>query len=66
MQALIAFWMAKLQHNQWFMAREDEAMIKQTIRALRDLQKLRATNQVLREAEIVKTVKDLSSLPVKK
>lgn len=61
MQALIAFWKAKLEGNQWLIDRENKAMIQQTIKALQELQKLRATNQVLREAEIVKTVKDLES-----
>jgi uncharacterized protein Yka (UPF0111/DUF47 family) len=61
MQALIAFWKAKLDDNFLFMAREDKAIIKQTIVALQELKKLRATNQIQREADIVRTVKDLES-----
>ncbi len=59
MKALIAFWRAKLKQNHWLMGREDEAMVQQTIRALQDLQKLRSSRQVEREAEIVRTVKQL-------
>ena len=61
MQALIAFWRAKLEDNRWLISREDRAMIEQTIRALQELKKSRVSNQVQREADIVRTVKQLSS-----
>lgn len=60
MQALIAFWKAKLEDNFWLMGPENKAMVQQTIKALTELQKLRASNQVEREAEIVRTVTQLS------
>jgi len=66
MQALIAFWRAKLEGNRWLMSREDRAMIEQTIRALQELTKMRVSNQVQREADIVRTVKQLSSMESKK
>lgn len=65
MQALIAYWRAKLEGNPWLISREDKAMIQQTIRALQALQKLRSTTQVQREADIVRTVNQLSRLEVK-
>ena len=60
MKALIAFWKAKLEGNLWLISREDKAMIQQTIRSLRELDKIRASTRVEREAEIVSTVKQLS------
>jgi len=60
MKALIAFWKAKLEGNLWLISREDKAMIQQTIRSLRELDKIRASTRVEREAEIVRTVKQLS------
>jgi len=60
MRPLIAFWKAKLQDNKWLMGRENIEMVKQTILALKELQKLRATSKVQREADIVRTVKELS------
>lgn len=65
MQALIAYWRAKLEDNRWLMSREDKAMIQQTIRALQELQKSRSTAQVQREADIVRTVQQLTRLEVK-
>lgn len=64
MQALIAFWKAKLEWNWWLMSKEDRTMIQQTINALRELKKLLATSQVEREAEIVRTVKQLETIKV--
>lgn len=55
-----------LEDNQWLMGRENKAMVQQTINALKELQKLRSSTQVQREAEIVRTVKQLSSLESKK
>jgi hypothetical protein len=43
MKALIAYWKAKLEGNRWLMSREDKAMIEQTIRSLRELEKMRAS-----------------------
>ena len=60
MRALIAFWKAKLEDNHWLMGRENRAMVQQTIRALQELQKLQTSNQAVREAEIVRTVTQLS------
>ena len=60
MQALIAFWKAKLQGNQWLMGRENKAMVQQTIKALQELQRLRASNKVERAADIVRTVTQLN------
>jgi len=62
MRPLIAFWKAKLQDNKWLMGRENIEMVKQTILALKELQKLRATSKVQREADIVRTVKELSGV----
>lgn len=62
MQALIAYWRAKLEGNLWLMSREDKTMIQQTIRALQELKKSRVSNQVQREADIVRTVNQLSSI----
>jgi len=62
MRPLIAFWTAKLQDNKWLMGRENIEMVKQTILALKELQKLRATSKVQREADIVRTVKELSGV----
>lgn len=59
MRALIAYWRAKLEDNRWLMGREDRTMVKQTIMALTELQKLRSSRQVEREAEIVRTVTQL-------
>jgi len=59
MKALIAYWRAKLAHNRWLMGEENRVMIEQTIRALTELEKLRAITRVEREAEIVRTVKQL-------
>ncbi len=60
MKALIAYWRAKLQTSRWLISREDKAMIEQTIRSLRELEKLRSSTRAEREAEIVRTVKQLS------
>ncbi len=60
MQALIAFWKAKLETNRWLMSRSDKAMVEQTIKELKELKKLRAATRVEREAEIIRTVKQLS------
>lgn len=62
MQTLIAFWRAKLKDNFWLMSSEDRAMVQQTVRALNELRKLRSSRQVEREAEIVRTVKDLTKV----
>jgi len=62
MRPLIAFWTAKLQDNNWLMGRENIEMVKQTILALKELQKLRETSKVQREADIVRTVKELSGV----
>ncbi len=62
MPALIAFWKAKLRHYRWVMSEEDRAMVEQTIKALVELQKLRDTTRVEREAEIVRTVKQLETI----
>jgi len=59
MRALIAYWRAKLEDNRWLMSRENRTMVKQTIMALTELQKLRSSRQVEREAEIVRTVTQL-------
>ncbi len=66
MQALIAFWRAKLKGNLWLMSHEDRAMIEQTIRALQELKKSRVSDQVQREADIVRTVNQLSRMESKK
>jgi len=60
MDALIAFWRAKLKQNWWLMSPEDKAMVEQTIKRLTELRKLRSITKVEREAEIVRTVKQLS------
>ena len=61
MKPLIAFWKAKLQHNLWLMSPEDKAMVKQTISALQELNKLQHTNRITRETEIIQTVKALEN-----
>ncbi len=66
MKALIAYWKAKLEGSRWLMRREDRAMVCQTITALQELQKLKATTQVEREMEIVRTVKQLTVAPEEK
>ena len=65
MDALIAFWKAKLEENHWLLGRENKAMVQQTIRALTELRKLRSSTRVEREAEIVRTVKQLERISVK-
>lgn len=63
MKALIRFWRDKLRENHWLMSSTDRAMIQETIKALRDLQRIRVETQVQREADIVRTVKQLSERP---
>jgi len=63
MKALIRFWREKLNENHWLMSRTDRAMVQETIKALLELQRVRAETQVQREAEIVRTVKQLSDRP---
>ena len=60
MDALIAFWKAKLKQNLWLMSPEDRAMVEQTIKKLAELRKLRSSAKVQREADIVRTVKQLT------
>ena len=62
MKALIAFWKAKLDRNFWLMSREDQTMIKQTLTALRTLQKLSKTTRAEREIEAVRTAKQLKAV----
>ncbi len=66
MDALIAFWKAKLEENHWLLGRENKAMVQQTIRALTELRRLRSSTRVQREADIVRTVKELSSIEERK
>ena len=61
MRALIAYWQAKLNVARWLMSTEDRAMIAATIQALREAQKERVTAGVQREADLVRTVKQLST-----
>jgi len=63
MKSLIRFWREKLEENHWLMSRTDRAMIQETIKALRELQRVREETQVQREADIVRTVKQLSERP---
>lgn len=60
MKALIRYWREKLDENRWLLSRTDAAMIKETIKALRELQRVREETRVQREAEIVRTVTELS------
>lgn len=62
MRALIKFWTTKVEQDHWLMSRETREMIKETIRCLRELEKMRHLTQVEREAEIVRTVKQLDTL----
>ncbi|KKL11734.1 hypothetical protein LCGC14_2542850, partial [marine sediment metagenome] len=47
-------------------APEDRAMVQQTIRALNELRRLQSSRRIEREAEIIRTVKDLSPGPIAK
>lgn len=65
MNSLIRFWREKLEENHWLMSRTDRAMVQETIKALRELQRVRQETRVQREADIVRTVKQLSERPSK-
>jgi hypothetical protein len=59
MRALIRFWQSKLKSDRWLMSAESREMIEETVRCLRELEKLQRLTRVEREAEIVRTVKQL-------
>lgn len=59
MKSLIRYWNAKLQSNLWLMSQEDRAMVRETISALRELQRIRKEDQVQREADLVRTAVQL-------
>lgn len=63
MNSLISFWQAKLREHGWLMSQTDRAMIKDTIKSLQELKRSKVQSQVQREADIVRTVKELSERP---
>jgi len=60
METLIRFWREKIKEHHWLMSNTDLAMVQETIKALRELRRIRVENRVQREADIVRTVKQLS------
>lgn len=61
MKTLVNYWRVKLRFNKWLMSHEDTVMVSETISALLELDRLRKATRVQREADIVRTVKELSS-----
>lgn len=65
MDALIAYWKAKLDDNRWMMSHEDRIMVEQTLKALKAFKKSKSVLRVEREADIVRTVKQLETVKAK-
>lgn len=61
MRALIRFWQSTLTSKRWLMDSETREMIQETIRCLKEADKISRLTQVERQAEAVRIAKE--SLP---